>query len=67
MPTHSLKIIAVVSLLALTLPAQAQWTGKAELGYLQSSGNTEAASANTKVDLTKESAKWKNNYYAAAL
>ena len=51
----------------LTLPAQAQWTGKAELGYLQSSGNTEAASANTKVDLTKESAKWKNNYYAAAL
>jgi len=46
--------------------AQAQWSGKAELGVMLSGGNTEAKSANTKVDLTHEGAKWKNNVYAAA-
>ena len=64
---QSLRIFAAVSLFALTMPAQAQWTGKAELGYLQATGNTEAASANAKVDLIKESAHWINNYYAAAM
>lgn len=62
-----MKIFALVSLIALAAPAQAQWTGKAELGYLQSSGNTEAASANTKFDLTHETRRWKNNIAAAAL
>jgi putative salt-induced outer membrane protein len=65
-PSNPLKLLAVTALVA-TAPAHAQWTGKAELGYLQSSGNTEAASANTKVDLTRESTKWKNNVSAAAL
>jgi putative salt-induced outer membrane protein YdiY len=64
---HSLKIVAGLAFLALTLPAHAQWTGKAELGVLQSSGNTEAASANAKLDLTRESAQWKNAYFLAAL
>jgi putative salt-induced outer membrane protein YdiY len=63
----SLKILAATALLALVAPAQAQWTGKAELGFLQSSGNTEAASANTKVDLTHETRRWKNNVLVAAL
>lgn len=47
--------------------AQAQWTGKAELGVLLTDGNTESKSANTKFDLTHEGAKWRNNIYAAAL
>jgi len=47
--------------------AQAQWTGKAELGFLSSSGNTEATSANTKFDLTHEGAKWRNNVFVGAL
>ena len=67
MLSHSMKIFALVSLVALAAPAQAQWTGKAELGYLQSSGNTEAASANTKFDLTHETRRWRNNFTAAAL
>lgn len=67
MQTHSLKVLAALGLLTLVAPAQAQWTGKAELGFLQSSGNTEAASANTKLDLTHEGAKWKHNVFVAAL
>jgi putative salt-induced outer membrane protein len=65
--THSLKILAATSILALAAPAHAQWTGKAELGFLQSTGNTESASANTKVDLTRDGEKWKHNVAAAAL
>lgn len=47
--------------------AQAQWSGKAELGLLYSAGNSEAKSANAKFDATREGAKWRNNFYAAAL
>ena len=47
--------------------AQAQWTGKAELGLLYSDGNSEAKSANGKLDMTHEGQKWKQNFYAAAL
>lgn len=65
--SHFLKILPAVALFALVAPAQAQWTGKAELGYLQSSGNTDAASANTKLDLTHDSDKWKHNVALAAL
>ncbi len=46
--------------------AQAQWTGKAELGILSSTGNTEAKSANTRLDLTREGLKWDNNFGFAA-
>ena len=68
MPSISRKILAVAALLAVVAPAaQAQWTGKAELGVLLSDGNTEAKSANTKLDLTHQGVKWKNNFYAAAL
>jgi len=67
-PSISRKILAVAALLAVVAPAaQAQWTGKAELGVLLSDGNTEAKSANTKLDLTHQGVKWKNNFYAAAL
>jgi putative salt-induced outer membrane protein len=65
--SHSLKILAGLAVVAFTVPAHAQWTGKAELGYLQSGGNTEAASANTKMDLKREGDKWINSFYAAAL
>ena len=47
--------------------AQAQWTGKAELGYLQSSGNAESTSANTKFDLKREAEKWINTFFVGAL
>ena len=56
-----------VALLLAAPAAQAQWTGKAELGVLLTDGNTESKSANTKLDLTHEGDKWKQNVYAAGL
>jgi putative salt-induced outer membrane protein len=47
--------------------AQAQWTGKAELGVLLSSGNTESKSASTKFDLKHETARWINSFFVGAL
>jgi putative salt-induced outer membrane protein len=47
--------------------AQAQWTGKAELGIMVSDGNSEATSANTKLDLAHETDKWKHAFYVGAL
>jgi putative salt-induced outer membrane protein len=47
--------------------AQAKWTGKAELGFLNSSGNAESTSANAKLDLKRDSDKWINTIYAGAL
>ncbi|MEO8064253.1 MAG: DUF481 domain-containing protein [Pseudomonadota bacterium] len=67
MTFRSLKFAVFVLAIIAAPAAQAQWTGKAELGFLSSSGNTEATSANTKFDLTKEGAKWRNNFYVAAL
>jgi putative salt-induced outer membrane protein len=64
---HRLTLLAFVTLLAAAVPVHAQWTGKAELGYLQSTGNTEAASANTKFDLTHEGERWRNNFFVGAL
>ncbi len=59
---------AVFILAFIAAPAaQAQWTGKAELGFLSSSGNSESTSANTKFDLTHEGAKWRNNFFVGAL
>lgn len=45
---------------------QAQWTGKAELGLLFASGNTESKSANTRLDLTHEGSRWRNNFFFSA-
>jgi len=56
-----------VAVVLVAPAAQAQWTGKAELGVLITDGNSESKSANTKVDLTHEGDKWKQNVYAAAL
>jgi len=47
--------------------AQAQWTGKAELGFLNSSGNAESTSANAKLDLKRDAEKWVNTFYVGAL
>ncbi len=70
MPILSRKVFSVAAVFAAFVvapSAQAQWTGKAELGVLLSDGNTEAKSANTKFDLTHEGPKRKHNFYFAAL
>ena len=60
------NLLIIAALLAAPA-AQAQWSGKAELGMLFADGNTESKSANTKLDLTHEGSKWTNNFYFAAL
>jgi|KBSSwiStaDraftv2_1062776.scaffolds.fasta_scaffold21893_4 putative salt-induced outer membrane protein YdiY len=60
------RILFVAAVLAAPA-AQAQWTGKAELGALLTDGNSDSKSANTKIDLTHEADKWKHNISAAAL
>jgi putative salt-induced outer membrane protein len=64
-PLSTIAIIAFASFAAST--AQAQWTGKAELGVMVSSGNSEATSANTKIDLSHEADKWRHAVYFGAL
>lgn len=61
------RILCIVAVLAAPAVAQAQWTGKAELGVLLTDGNSESKSANAKLDLTHEGAKWRQNVAAAAL
>ena len=65
---HSIsRRILVIATMLVAPAANAQWTGKAELGALFTDGNSESKSANTKLDLTHEGAQWKQNVYAAAL
>jgi putative salt-induced outer membrane protein len=59
--------IAVAAFIALAPAAHAQWTGKAELGILSATGNTESKAANTKLDLIHEGSKWRNTVGFAAL
>jgi putative salt-induced outer membrane protein len=62
--------IAIIFLALFVAPAahaQAAWTGKAELGVVLASGNTESKSANTKFDLKSESEKWINTFFVGAL
>jgi len=61
------SLFAVVALLALAPTAHAQWSGKAELGFLTATGNTESTAANSKVDLMHDGAKWKSTLGFAAL
>jgi len=64
---HLSRHLFFVVIILASSAAQAQWTGKAELGLLYSDGNSKAKSGNAKFDATKESTKWRNNFYAAAL
>ena len=59
--------VIVLGALLIAPTAQAQWTGKAELGVLLSDGNSESKSANTKFDLKHEGANWLNSFFVGAL
>ena len=60
------RLLFVAAVLAAPA-AQAQWTGKAELGVLLTDGNSDSKSANAKIDLTHEGDQWKHNVSAAAV
>ncbi len=61
-----IKFLLIASLLAAPA-AQAQWSGKAELGALLASGNTEAKSLNAKLDMVHESSTLKHTFHVATL
>lgn len=67
MKTHSLISLVAATLVLLAPAAQAQWTGKAELGFLSASGNTESTAANTRLDLKHEGTNWTHIVGFAAL
>lgn len=63
---HHFTIALCATLIASVAHSQ-EWTGKAELGVMLASGNTESKSANTKFDLKRESEKWINTFFVGAL
>lgn len=67
-------IPALIALLAMALPAQAQdadedgpWSGKATLGYLATSGNTENSTLNSGFELGYAPGKWAHLLAARAI
>jgi putative salt-induced outer membrane protein len=61
------RLLVCVLMATMTLPAHADWTGKGEAGLVISSGNTDAQTANAKLDVAREGVKWKNQFGLAAL
>ncbi|MBL8265008.1 YdiY family protein [Steroidobacter sp.] len=55
------------TLLAATVPAHADWSGKGEAGLVVASGNTNTETANAKLQVVNETDNWKNTLGAAAL
>ncbi len=67
------RIMVAVMAALLTVPALAQdeetspWVGKASLGYLATTGNSESTSVNASTEISYESGKWKHTADAIAL
>lgn len=57
---YRMKGLVFVSLLLAMSPAQADWTGKGELGGVLARGNTETETINGKIDMTMETSGWKH-------
>ncbi len=48
-------------------PPQGVWTGKGQLGFLESSGNTDATALNANLDMTLLEDPWKHELYVGGL
>lgn len=48
-------------------PGQVKWGGSGELGFAKSSGNTDSENGNAKLNLTRETARWKEAAYLTAV
>ncbi|AKS41048.1 DUF481 domain-containing protein [Wenzhouxiangella marina] len=57
-----IRVLTAVALLAASLPAIADLTGKGELGLLFSRGNSETETFNTRLELTYEKEAWTNEF-----
>lgn len=75
MKNHLLQNVVVLAAFALPLSLNAQeveevggpWAGKATLGYLATSGNTENSTLNTGFEISHTSGKWVHLLQAAAI
>lgn len=63
------RILATLLAIGVLAPplARADWIGKGEAGALLARGNTDATSANFKLDLSREANDWKNGVFVGAL
>lgn len=61
------QLAAAALIVGAAVPAHADWTGKAEAGYVMARGNTDTDSANGKFELTTEHNAWKHALAAAGL
>ncbi|HEU0152401.1 MAG TPA: DUF481 domain-containing protein [Arenimonas sp.] len=61
------RFLLPLALLALAAPASADWTPTAELGLVNTTGNSDTTSANGKFALEGEDDLWTHEYFLAAL
>jgi putative salt-induced outer membrane protein len=61
------KSIFTAAAVLAAVPACADWSGKGEAGLVIASGNTEAKTANAKVQLANEIGKWKHQFGGTGL
>ncbi|GAB2504699.1 DUF481 domain-containing protein [Arenimonas alkanexedens] len=62
-----IRSLLPLALLALAAPVSADWTPNAELGVVNTTGNSDTTSANGKFSLKGEDALWTHEYFLAAL
>ncbi|HVY23741.1 MAG TPA: DUF481 domain-containing protein [Steroidobacteraceae bacterium] len=62
-----LALLVPVAVLADDQPVDGQWTGKGQLGYVASQGNTEAESASAALDTSLLSGNWKHAFHLGGL
>jgi putative salt-induced outer membrane protein len=59
--------VTAAALLAASVPAQADWKGKGELGFVLSRGNSDAETLNAKLDMATEIDRWTHSLGFSAL
>jgi putative salt-induced outer membrane protein len=66
-PGAGLRRAAALALLAVALPAAAQWTGKGEAGFAVTSGNSDTRTANAKIAVSRKVDAWEHTGRLAGL
>lgn len=63
----TLLLAAIISWPAMAAADESPWSGKAALGYLATTGNSDNSSLNAAFEITRETDKWKHLLFAAAV
>ncbi len=65
--TRYTAVLLAALVLGTSLPAEAQWKGKGEVGIVFARGNSDTDTANVKIDTSHEVDRWKHSFGIAAL